>query len=193
MTSAEILDRNLPANLIVPRIVLDLPMVVKPDLVLSGDNTPVEQKLVADLSIAYAFDLPQCFRMVAQRDLVRLGLNQQSIHSLALTNLQERVADADILELDDNIFTLSCGRNNEAAMIVLDPVWTQAVSMVQGDLVVAVPSRDIVMFTGAENRDGLRIMRSRVSQLLEQGDHTLTRHFLIRAERNWRRYEGFAG
>src|ERR1051326_4904591 len=52
--------------------------------------------------------------------------------------------------------------------------------LVRGPLVAGVPARDMVAFTRAENRQGLAFMRSRVSEVLEEGGHTLTRHFLVR-------------
>jgi hypothetical protein len=59
-------------------------------------------------------------------------------------------------------------------------------------LIVAVPSRDVVIFTGGQNRDGLAFMRAKVSRILEVGDHPLTRHFLVRPGNQWDVYEGFA-
>jgi hypothetical protein len=53
-------------------------------MVFSEDDSPVERHLVADLSVAYAFDEPKCFVMVARRDLVRLRLDNSSISRRAI-------------------------------------------------------------------------------------------------------------
>src|SRR2546423_500158 len=79
------------ASLIVPRIVVDLPDVGEPDVAFSEDESPVERHLVANLSVEYAFDQPKCFVMVARRDLIRLGLDERSIHRVAIANLIERM------------------------------------------------------------------------------------------------------
>lgn len=184
----------LSAEQIVPRIVLDLPTGVSADVNLSGDDSPIERHLVADLSVTYAFDLPKIFQIVARRDLIRLGLIESEIHELALQNLGERMVHLapDFLELENDIFLLRSGGDFEATMLLFDHVWQQAETMIHGELVVSVPARDSVAFTGAFNKQGLAFMRSQVSRILETGNHTLTRHFLARRNDKWVKYEGYA-
>src|SRR5262249_32022125 len=154
---------------------------------LTGDNSPVERHLVADLSVAYAFDQPKCFVMVARRDLTRLGLDERSIHGIALANLAQRVKglDLEFQELTNGVFILAGAGDFTASVLLLDEVWRQAVErlheglLVRGPLVAAVPARDMVAFTRADNRQALAFMGSRVSEILEGGGHTLTRHFLV--------------
>jgi uncharacterized protein YtpQ (UPF0354 family) len=166
----------------------------------SQDDSPVERPFVADLSVAYAFDQAKCFVMVARRDLARLRLDERSIHGIALANLAERMRrlEPEFRELSNGVFVLAGAGDFTASVLLLDDVWRQATErvrdglLVRGPLVASVPARDMVAFTCAENRQGLAFMRSRVSQVLEEGDHTLTRHFLVRRDGSWSKYEGFA-
>ena len=180
------------ADSIVPRVVLSLPRAVVPDITLAADDSPVEQPLVADLILFYGFDQPSHFMMVAQRDLARLSLDKQRLHSIAITNLRRTIPQLELHKISSGVFMLTCGGNFEATTLLLDEVWQQVSAMVSNELVVAVPARDIVIFTGADNYDGLAFMRAKVSHFLETGDHTLTRHFLVRNETGWKLYEGFA-
>lgn len=179
------------ADQIVPRIVLDLPAVGPPDLELSGDNEPIERHLVADLSVTYAFDLPNCFKILARHDLRRLALFESQIHNLAMRNLDQRMMklEPEFLESDNGLFLLRTGGDFEATTILFDHVWHQAADMVRGEVVVSVPARDVVMFVAAGNRDGLAFMRSQTSCILERGDHIPTRHFLSRRDNAWVLYE----
>ena len=121
--------------------------------------------LVADLSVAYAFDEPKCFVMVARRDLVRLRLDNRSIHGLAIANLLERIKklEPEFRELSNGVFILAGAGDFTAATLLLDDVWRQATDrlheglLVRGPLVAAVPARDMVAFTRAENRQGLTL------------------------------------
>jgi uncharacterized protein YtpQ (UPF0354 family) len=185
-------DNAPSADLVVPRVVLSLPRAVVPDIELSNDDSPVEQPFVGDLILFYGFDQPSYFTMVAQRDLTRLALDKQRLHAVAVTNLRRTIPQPELHQISPGVFMLTCGGNFEATTLLLDEVWQQVTAKVSGDLVVAVPARDIVIFTGGDNRDGLAFMRSKVSHILEVGDHTLTRHFLVRSESGWRVYEGFA-
>lgn len=186
------LDKAPSADVVVPRVVLSLPRAVVPDIKLSDRDSPVEQPFVADLILFYGFDQPSCFTMVAQRDLTRLALDKQRLHTIAIANLRRMIPQPKLHQISPDVFMLTCGGNFEAATLLLDEVWQQVSVMVSGDLVAAVPARDLVIFTGADNREGLAFMRSKVSHILETGDHTLTRYFLVRSETGWRVYEGFA-
>jgi uncharacterized protein YtpQ (UPF0354 family) len=185
-------DKTPSADSIVPRVVLSLPRAVVPDITLTVDDSPVEQPLVADLILFYGFDQPNYFTMVAHRDLARLSLDKRRLHSIAVANLRRTIPQPELRQISPGVFMLTCGGNFEATTLLLDDVWQQVSAMVSGDLVVAVPARDIVIFTGTDNHDGLALMRSKVSHVLETGDHTLTRHFLVRSDTGWRLYEGFA-
>lgn len=187
------LDEDPPAELIVPRIVLSLPAGSVPDVELSFDDSPVDRELVGDLVIFYAFDQPTCFTMVAYRDIDRLALTERQLHDLALVNLRQTIPQLQLHEVSPGVFMLTCGGDFEATTLLLDEVWEQVAGMICGDLVVAVPSRDVVMFAGSENREGMAFMRSKVSQILEMGDRVLTRSFLVRRESWWDLYEGFSG
>lgn len=163
-----------------------------PDIKLSDDDSPVERPLVADLILFYAFDQPDYFTMVARRDLVRLALDRNSLHAIAINNLRRIIPPPELHEVFPGAFMLTCGGNFEATTLLLDEVWQQLSAIVPGDLVVAVPARDLVIITGSDNHGGLAFVRSKVSNILETADHTLTRHFLVKNENGWRLYEGFA-
>ena len=171
---------------------MSLPSSVVPDIVLSHCDSPVDEQLVADLLVAYAFDQPTVFTMVANRDLERLDLDMRQLREIALTNLRRMIPLPELKEVYAGVGLITCGGDFEATTLLLDEVWKQIAGMVEGDLTVAVPARDVVLFTGSTNHDGLAFMRSKVSEILETGDHILTRHFLVRREGEWSIYTGFA-
>ncbi len=156
-------DKAPSVDSIVPRVVLSLPRAVLPDIKLSDEDSPVEHPLVADLFLFYGFEHPSCFTMVAQRDLGRLVLDKKSLHVIAIANLRRTIPQPELHQVFPGVFMLTCGGNFEATTLLLDEVWQQVSTMVAGGLVVAVPARDIVIFTGTDNHDGLSFMRSKVS------------------------------
>ncbi len=73
---------------------------------LSEMNVPPEQMpytepLVADLLIAYAFDLPGLFQILTKADLQRLDLTPGELRRIALTNLRGQVS----------LLRVRCGKN----------------------------------------------------------------------------------
>lgn len=178
-----------PADRVVPRIVLISAKTANP--CGSHDELPVERTLYADLVLWYAFEEDLCFKILAQRDLRRLALDKQLLHDIALKNLRRTIPPPDLQEISTGVFLVTCGGNFEATTLLLEEVWERASTMVQGDLVVAVPASDIVILTGTENREGLAFMRSKASDILETGRHVLTQSFLVRHGTRWSPYEGF--
>jgi uncharacterized protein YtpQ (UPF0354 family) len=112
-----------------------------------------------------------------------------------MRNLDERMKklEPDFLELENGVYLIRSGGDFEATLLLFDHVWQQAARMIRGELVVSVPARDSVAFTGSEDRAGLGYMRSEASRIIEHGDHTLTRHFLNKGVNGWVKYEGYAG
>jgi hypothetical protein len=47
--------------------------------------------------------------------------------------------------------------NYEASILLIDEYWTRKNFDVAGDIVVFVPARNVVMVTGSEDEEGLRI------------------------------------
>ncbi len=51
--------------------------------------------------------------MVAQRDLARLSLDKQRLHSIAITNLRRTIPQLELHKISSGVFMLTCGGNFE--------------------------------------------------------------------------------
>lgn len=177
---------------VVPRIYAALPNTGTTDVTLSSEDSPVDRPLVGDLHVLYAFDLDTHYVMVAQRDLARLGASSDELHARALENL--RAMNLEVrAHKGDRILMLTAGGNYEATLLLLPEIWTSVASMVSGNLVAAVPARDILYVTGDANADDLADLRRWTSRALENVDKPLSRIFIRWSGANWELYEGYAG
>lgn len=60
----------------------------------------------------------------------------------------------------------------------------------KGDVVAALPGRDLLLFTGADDVEGLKKLRSVSADLLEKGvDHPLTQQLFLRHDGGWRVFD----
>ena len=132
------------------------------------------------------------FELVSRKDLARLALDEDSLHENALENLRGMKLQVRANEAE-GMFLLTAGGDYEAVLLLLPEVWDTVAAMISGDLVVAVPARDAICFTGTANRDHLAAMRRTTSRILEIAPHPLSRAFLRRTEDGWEEYKGFAG
>jgi len=123
-----------------------------------------------ELVIVYALDDPNRMRYLTTEDLT--GIARDDLRTLALKNLI-RIMPKIEMRSDGNVSMMTAGGDYGASLLLLDNVWTDGQVKVKGDIVVAIPARDVVLVTGSQNRTGLKQMREAVAKLAE-GPYRLT-------------------
>jgi len=178
-------------NRVVPRIYVALPDAGAADITLSKADSHVERRLVADLLAFYAFDAGSHYEIVAYRDLAELGITADELHEQALLNLRGLKLDVRAHK-GDRIIMLTAGGNYEATLILLPEIWESVSQMVSGQLVAAVPARDVLYVTGDADRENLADMRRWTSKAVEQVDKPLSCAFIRWTGAGWEEYTGYA-
>lgn len=64
--------------------------------------------------------------------------------------------------------------------------------MVAGNIVAAVPAKDVLYVTGDSDLENLAELRRWTSHMIEKADKALSRTFVRWCEGRWDKYEGFA-
>ena len=179
------------ASRIVPRIKHTNFLHALRDIGTGPNDTPFTEPLVADLLITYAFDLPELFEMVRPIDCQRLGLVLAQLRQIAVANLRKQIGEIqaeDFAEgkLSSPLLSLSTGNDLEACLLLLNDIWEPFSRQVRGELVVAVPTRDLVFVTGSQSPDALEFVRAVVDEARNrEKTHSLTRHLLVRKSGRW--------
>ena len=176
---------------VVPRIYVNLPSGVPADVTLADDDSPVDRCLAGDLVVMYAFDVGTHYEIVANRDLRRLGVSKDELHDRAVGNLRALRLDVRAHQ-GARTMMLTAGGNYEATLLLLPEIWDSVAGMVDGELVVSVPARDVLYLTGDASPENLSELRGWTSKMLEQADKPLSRVFLRRNGTQWEPYTGFA-
>jgi uncharacterized protein YtpQ (UPF0354 family) len=154
----------------------------------SGSEIFAEQ-LVADFVVVYAFDLPRTLRYASREDLERVGLDPgPTLRSQALANLSARLGNIEDRG-DDRVGMLTVGGTFESSLLLIDELWQQLEPTLAGSLVVSVPSRDVVLYTGTGVPGGLEAMIGLRDRVLNGGDHLLTSTLLRREGSTWAAHE----
>jgi uncharacterized protein YtpQ (UPF0354 family) len=143
------------------------------------------------LVVFYAFDLDTHYQIVANRDLPTLGLAEFELHERAIANLQNLNLDIQ-LHQGPKIAMLTAGGNYEASLILMPGLWDQLSNIFPGSLVVAIPARDMIVFTGDGSQENLAELRRATSKSIETAEKPLSRKFLRRSGDSWEEYVGFA-
>jgi uncharacterized protein YtpQ (UPF0354 family) len=141
----------------------------------------------ADLAIAYSFGPPYGERLVSWLDIDSLGLDRRVLRTEAAANL-DALAETARLRGQPPARMLSFD-GLESSLLLADAVWSRLAAEVDGDVVVGVPARDVVVVTGSAWPDGVAQATGTVERIFSAGDqHLLTDQLLVRREGGWRRF-----
>jgi uncharacterized protein YtpQ (UPF0354 family) len=141
---------------------------------LKAKGTPQQhlaERYNNELVIVYAQDDPNRMRyLTTQEDF---GLSREALRALAIDNLKRLLPKIQILVYDE-VMLVNAGGDYEASLLLIDEIWTGGQVKVDGDIVVAIPARDVLLVTGSRNRAGLKKMRELTAKAMAQGPYELT-------------------
>jgi len=110
---------------------------------------PVTRPLAGDLLVGYVLSLPDVYQFVSRQNMLELRLDVESIHELALGNLRGLLMEVDVQDLV--LFkAILTNQHLEACSLLLPKLWDQLSKQTAGDLLMAVPAQESVVFTGSQ-------------------------------------------
>lgn len=118
----------------------------------------VYEKYNSALIIVYGENTETSIRYFTQDDLNKLSVSRDSLHPLAIGNLN-KILPKIKRNGDNGTFMLTAGGDFESSLILLTDIWTTDNFKVKGDIVVAIPNRDMLMVTGSKDEQGIKTIR----------------------------------
>lgn len=143
----------------------------------------VTAPFVADLRIVYALDKVSGFHLLHDTDLPALGVT--NLLEQAIWNLAEFLPAVQRMGDKGPVYMLTAGGNFESSFLLIDEIWDQQAEFVKGHLIAAVPTFDVLLFTGSESKGGLPLIRSSVIELEQTGENPVSQTLLVRKEGKW--------
>jgi uncharacterized protein YtpQ (UPF0354 family) len=134
------------------------------------DQEYLAETFNSELVIVYAEDDPTRMRYLTTSE--DIGVGRQELRALAIDNLK-RILPKIEMRGDDHVLVVSAGGDYEASLLLIDEVWSGGQVKVNGDIVVAVPARDVLLVTGSRDRTGLKRVRELAAKFVAQGPHGL--------------------
>lgn len=131
---------------------------------------PLTEPFNDELAIVYAEDRPQLVRYLTTRDDVG---DRAKLRALALDNLRRVIPKIEMEGNSSGSFIIHAGGSYEASLLLVDDLWSSGQIKVDGDIVVAVPSREALLVTGSHNQASIRLLRSAAVKLAA-GPYALT-------------------
>jgi uncharacterized protein YtpQ (UPF0354 family) len=117
----------------------------------------VAEPLNADLVVVYAENHLGALRILSSRDDVG---DRTRLREAALTNLSRILPKIEIRPGADGVLLITAGGEFDASLLLADNLWSGGQVKVDGDIVVAVPAKDVLIATGSHNAPGLGRLRA---------------------------------
>jgi uncharacterized protein YtpQ (UPF0354 family) len=138
----------------------------------------VYEDLNADLIILYAEDSPKNIRYVGPKDLEDAHIGRKELRTLACENLKRLLPKIE-RHGTNGLFMIVAGGDYEASLLLLDSIWDDMKKEVRGDVVVAIPSRDLLLVTGSEDSQGVEKVKKMVDESFANGAYRLTKKLFV--------------
>lgn len=145
------------------------------------------EPLTADLYIVYAEDTENELVFLTAKDIKKLKRSRDQVRALAIDNLNNKLTD--IHQHDGKeVHILSAGNNHESSLILLDDLWEPLAQQVDGDIVIAIPSRGTLAYTGSNSPHGIAQLRLIVQKDFKKAAYLITDNLFIRKNGQWRKF-----
>jgi uncharacterized protein YtpQ (UPF0354 family) len=131
-----------------------------------------------DLVIVYAEDSPKNIRYLRQADLEQAKFERGELRALACENLKRLLPKIECRGTN-SLYIITAGGSYEASLLLLDSMWRGGQIDVQGDVVVAIPTRDLLLVTGSGYPQGIDKVRRMVKEASSGGAYKLTSKLFV--------------
>jgi uncharacterized protein YtpQ (UPF0354 family) len=161
-----------------------------PVINLKDNEKPIIDTYLADIHIAYLIDNENFFTYVNQGQLIKWNITKDSLSQIALINLDQLANVKAQFHGDSTYAMIILNGNVEASLMLSDNFWPNISDIVKSkDLIIGIPTRDVLLVTNLDCVDGLEKLRQGVKQTFEQGDHVITKWTFKRENGKWIKFE----
>lgn len=157
---------------------------------IPSEAVPIVEPFLDGLGVFYAFDLPYGYELLGPGKCTEASVPPGSLRALAMVNLRARRPERTLFQATDATaigieLGGEFGGDLEASLVLDDDFMTSLDERFSGDLVVAIPDRDMLAATGTGHADGLAKLQSIVDDIWPGVDHPLTQRLLVRRAGQW--------
>ena len=126
---------------------------------------------IGDANIFYVMDSDKSVSYLSAEILPELGLNEQKLKEIARGNLIRKAED---LNIDgDGIYFLELDGFYESSFVLHSPLWREIDAQIE-QVLMAFPTRDLVVFSDGTNPAALGVMRDIVKEFNQTAPYPLS-------------------
>lgn len=164
------------------------PAEVKQSLKEAGYDTSkmdhYYEELNDSLLVLYAVDTVNNIRYLNKDDIEKLELEPNKLREKAIKNLDKILPEIK-KRGSEGVYMVTADGTYEASLLLFDNIWTSENFKVNGDFVIAVPSRDLLLVTGSKDSEGISKISSIAADAIKEASYYLTSELFIRKGDKW--------
>lgn len=153
------------------------------------DMLPLIDTFVGDLDIRYAFDADGGFRYLTGRDLKTLRLTRDQLPALAVANYRKLYPKLTVERPAPFVGMFANGGELEPSKMLDVDFWEKEKFRplyAGGEIVCAVPARDVCWFTGLKTADNVSNLRANtVRAYKEAGERAISKLMFLWRNKRW--------
>ena len=129
-----------------------------------------------DLIVVYAEDRDRSIHYFNQEEFDKLNISKDTLLTFATTNLDNIIPKIERMGQKGS-YALLAGGEYEASLILIADLWTKMTFDVQGNIVIAIPNRDLVFVTGSLDDQTITKLRPTIKESYDTGNYAISPHF----------------
>jgi uncharacterized protein YtpQ (UPF0354 family) len=170
------IDRIIP--LIKPADYLDMSNLQAAEMGATKKIDAAYEKYNEQLLIVYAEDENDNIRHLLASDIKKLNIPQDSLRPIAIRNLDKMLTSIE-RHGENGVYMITAGGNYEVSIILLSDIFNKETLPVKGDFVIAIPTRDVLLVTGSNDKEGIERIKEAAEKGYETGSYAISK-FLYR-------------
>ncbi|WP_289056009.1 DUF1444 family protein [uncultured Carboxylicivirga sp.] len=141
-----------------------------------------------ELIIVFAEDTDLNIRYFSKDEFLKLNIQKDTLLDFSIKNLTDSLPE--IERHGDNItYMITAGGDYEASLILMDNIWTKDNFPVNGDFVIGIPNRDLLLVTGSNETTEINRLKEVLRNSYETGNHQVSPHLFIRKGDRFAKYK----
>jgi uncharacterized protein YtpQ (UPF0354 family) len=129
----------------------------------SETQQPVFDDFNTELVVVYAEDTDKTTRYLSSSE--ELGVERGKLKALAVDNLMRIMPRIELRQLAEGAFMMTSHAEYGSSLVLVDSIWSGDQVKVNGDIVVAVPAKDVILITGSNDIENLNATRKLAGDL----------------------------
>ena len=140
-----------------------------------------------ELVILYAMDEENRTRYLMADE--QIGVARKDLRKLAVENLDRLLPRVQLQQAGD-VAMMTANGDYEASLLLFDHIWRGGKVEVNGDIVVAIPAKDVVLITGSKSRKGIAAVRELAAKYKAESRYDITDTLFVYRDGRFVRFTG---